>query len=77
MRDLSRRRLTALLAAVCGWLMAAAGFVENAAVQTASTINMLHVMYLWLPMAFNVVVLIVLFKLNVEKANDELTAAKN
>lgn len=63
--------------AICGWLMAAAGFVENAAVQTASTINMLHFMYLWLPMAFNVVVLIVLFKLNVEKANDELTAAKN
>lgn len=63
--------------AICGWLMAAAGFVENAAVQTLSTINMLHFMYLWLPMAFNVVVLIVLFKLNVEKANDELTAAKN
>ena len=63
--------------AICGWLMAAAGFVENAVVQTASTINMLHFMYLWLPMAFNVVVLIVLFKLNVEKANDELTAAKN
>ena len=63
--------------AICGWLMAAAGFVENAAVQTASTIDMLHFMYLWLPMAFNVVVLIVLFKLNVEKANDELTAAKN
>ena len=63
--------------AVCGWLMAAAGFVENAAVQTASTINMLHVMYLWLPMAFNVVVLIVLFKLNVEKANEKLMAAKN
>ena len=63
--------------AICGWLMAAAGFVENAAVQSASTINMLHVMYLWLPMAFNIVVAIILSKLNVEKANEQITAAKN
>ena len=63
--------------AVCGWLLAAAGFVENAAVQSASTINMLHVMYLWLPMAFNVVVTIVLSKLNVEKTNEKLMNAKN
>ena len=63
--------------AICGWLMAAAGFVENAAVQTASTINMLHVMYLWLPMAFNVVVAVILSRLNVEKANEQIAAAKN
>ena len=63
--------------AVCGWLMAAAGFVENAAVQSASTINMLHVMYLWLPMAFNIIVTIILSRLNVEKTNEKLMAAKN
>lgn len=63
--------------AVCGWLMAAAGFVENAAVQNQSTINMLHVMYLWLPMAFNIIVTVILFRLNVEKANENLMAAKN
>ena len=63
--------------AICGWLMAAAGFVENAAVQTAGTINMLHVMYLWLPMAFNVVVAVILSRLNVEKANEQIAAAKN
>ena len=63
--------------AVCGWLLAAAGFVENAAVQSASTINMLHVMYLWLPMAFNVVVVLTLSRLNVEKANEKLMNAKN
>ena len=63
--------------AVCGWLLAAAGFVENAAVQSASTINMLHVMYLWLPMAFNVVVVLILSRLNVEKANEKLLKAKN
>ena len=63
--------------AVCGWLMAAAGFVENVAVQNQSTINMLHVMYLWLPMAFNIIVTVILFRLNVEKANENLMAAKN
>ena len=63
--------------AVCGWLLAAAGFVENAAVQSASTINMLHVMYLWLPMAFNVVAVLILSRLNVEKANEKLMKAKN
>ena len=62
--------------AICGWLMAAAGFVENAAVQTTSTIDMLHFMYLWLPMAFNVVVAVILSKLDVEKENEKLAAAK-
>ena len=62
--------------AVCGWLMAAAGFVENAAVQSASTISMLHVMYLWLPMAFNIAVTVILFRLNVERANKQITAGK-
>lgn len=63
--------------AICGWLMAAAGFVENAAVQSQSTIDMLHVMYLWLPMVFNVVVAVILSRLNVEKANENLMTAKN
>ena len=62
--------------AVCGWLMAAAGFVENAAVQTAGTINMMHIMYLWLPMAFNVIVALILFRLNVEKENEKLVTVK-
>ena len=61
---------------VCGWLMAAAGFVENAAVQTAGTIDMMHIMYLWLPMAFNVIVALILSRLNVEKENEELVTVK-
>lgn len=60
--------------AICGWLLAAVGYVENAAVQTAGTINMLHVMYLWLPMVFNIVVTIILSKLKVEKASADLLA---
>lgn len=60
--------------AICGWLLAAVGYVENAAVQTAGTINMLHLMYLWLPMVFNIVVTIILSKLKVEKASADLLA---
>lgn len=56
--------------------MAAAGFVENAAVQTAGTINMMHIMYLWLPMAFNVIVALILSRLNVEKENEKLVTVK-
>ena len=63
--------------AICGWLLAAAGFVEKAATQTASAMNMLHVVYLWLPMVMNIVVIIILSRLKVEKANEKLIAAKN
>ncbi len=62
--------------AICGWLLAAVGYVENAAVQTAGTINMLHVMYLWLPMIFNILVTLILTNLKVEKANADLLAEK-
>lgn len=58
--------------AIAGWMLAASGFVQNAATQTTSCINMLHIMYLWLPMIFNLLITLVLIKLNVEKANDEL-----
>ena len=58
--------------AIAGWMLAASGFVQNAATQTPSCINMLHIMYLWLPMIFNLLITLVLIKLNVEKANEEL-----
>lgn len=58
--------------AIAGWMLAASGFVQNAATQTPACINMLHIMYLWLPMIFNLLITLVLIKLNVEKANDEL-----
>ena len=63
--------------AICGWLLDAAGFVEQAAVQSASAINMLHVLYLWAPMALNIVVTVLLSRLKVEKANSQLLASKN
>ena len=63
--------------AICGWLLDAAGFVEQAAVQSASAINMLHVLYLWAPMVLNIVVTVLLSRLKVEKANSKLLASKN
>ena len=62
--------------AIAGWMLAASGFVQNAATQTTSCINMFYIMYLWLPMIFNLLITLVLIKLNVEKANEELKAKK-
>lgn len=62
--------------AIAGWLLAASGFINNSAVQPASCISMLHVMYLWLPMIFNLLITFVLFKLSVEKSVEELRANK-
>lgn len=58
--------------AVAGWLLAASGFDSKAAVQAPSTINMLYVMYLWIPFAINLLITLILSRLNVEKANREL-----
>lgn len=58
--------------ALSGWLLAFSGYVGGAAEQTASCINMLHIMYLWLPMIFNLLITLILTRLNVEKANEEL-----
>jgi GPH family glycoside/pentoside/hexuronide:cation symporter len=58
--------------ALAGWLLALSGYVGGAAEQTASTMNMLHIMYLWMPMIFNLLITLILTRLNVEKANEEL-----
>lgn len=58
--------------AVAGWLLAYSGYVGGAPEQSASCINMLHIMYLWLPMIFNLLITLILTRLNVEKANEEL-----
>ncbi|MGM9677510.1 MAG: MFS transporter [Butyricicoccus sp.] len=62
--------------ALSGWLLAASGFINNAAIQPESCINMLHFMYLWMPMIIDLVIMLILFKLKVEKANEDLLAAK-
>lgn len=62
--------------AVAGWLMAAAGYIENVAVQSTGTITMLHILYLWAPVLLNLAVMLLLSNLNVEKANEKLLAAR-
>ena len=60
--------------AIAGWLLAYSGYVGGAAEQTDSCINMLHIMYLWLPFVFNFLIMLILTRMNVEKANEELRA---
>ena len=67
----------ALGTAICGWLLDAAGYVENAATQNASTINMLQILYLWGPTIICFIVMFLLSRLNVEKANKKLMEEKN
>ena len=67
----------ALGTAICGWLLDAAGYVENAAVQSAATVNMLNFLYLWLPVILCVAVGFLLVFLRVEKANALLLKGKN
>ncbi len=66
----------ALGTAICGWLLDAAGYVENATVQNTSTVGMLNFLYLWLPVILCVLVAFLLTKLNVEKANEKLIEKK-
>lgn len=60
--------------AICGWLLDAAGYIDNAVVQSASTINMLQFLYLWAPMILCGCVTLMLCLLKVEKANKKLEA---
>ena len=62
--------------ALSGWLLAASGFINNAATQPESCINMLHFMYLWMPMIIDLVIMLILSRLKVEKANETLLAER-
>ena len=62
--------------AIVGWLLDFGGFNGQLAVQSQSCINMLHFMYLWLPMLINILVALLLTQLNVEKANEKLRLQK-
>ena len=61
--------------AIAGWLLEASGYNGLADVQPESCVQMLHIMYLWLPMIFNLIITVILTRLNVEKANEKLKAA--
>ncbi len=58
--------------ALAGWLLNFSGFDGQAAVQSASCLNMLHIMYLWIPMGINLVITLILSRMDVERANERL-----
>ena len=66
----------ALGTAISGWLLAAAGYVENAAEQMPSAVNMLNFLYLWMPVILCAAVGFLLVFLRVEKANEKLLTKK-
>lgn len=61
---------------ISGWLLAASGYIENAAAQTTTTTNMLYILYLWVPLLLSIAITVLLRYLNVEKANERLLASK-
>lgn len=58
--------------AIAGWMLAASGFEGTLAVQPESCIKMLYFMYLWIPMLIDLVITLVLSRMNVEGANEKL-----
>ena len=54
--------------AVAGWLLALSGYVGGAEVQSAACMNMLHILYLWMPMVLTILITLILRGLDVEKA---------
>ena len=61
--------------AITGILLDASGYVNAAAVQSASALNMLNFMYLWVPMILSLVITLLLSQMDVEKKNRTLMAA--
>ena len=62
--------------AIVGWLLEISGYVGTNATQPAYAITMLQVMYLWLPFVFEILITILLSKMNVEAANEKLRREK-
>ena len=63
--------------AICGWLLDATGYVENAVNQSAATVGMLHFLYLWAPIIVCVVIFFLISLLKVENANEKLLEARD
>ena len=62
--------------AIVGWLLEISGYVGTNGTQPESAITMLQVMYLWLPFVFEILITILLSKMNVEAANEKLRRKK-
>lgn len=67
--------------ALAGWLLAFSGYVGGAEVQAESALQMISIMYLWIPAIMNAIILFLLTRLDVERANrrlkDEIAATES
>ncbi len=63
--------------AIAGWLLSWSKFDGMLEVQPQSCINMMHIMYLWLPLIIDVIIMLVLTRMNVEGANEKLRTEKS
>ena len=64
--------------AIAGWMLDLSGFVNgDMAVQPDSCINMMYIMYLWIPFIIDLIITIILWFMNVEEANEKLKENKN
>lgn len=62
--------------AVVGWLLELSGYKGTMAVQPQSALDMMQFMYLWLPLIFDILILLILSRMNVEAANEKLKAKR-
>lgn len=62
--------------AITGWLLEFSKFDKNLDVQLDSCLNMLHIMYLWIPFIICIVITLIMSQMNVEKANQKLRTEK-
>lgn len=62
--------------AVVGWLLELSGYVGTYAVQPQSALHMMQFMYLWLPLIFDVLIMFILSRMNVEETNAKIEKEK-
>ena len=62
--------------AITGILLDASGYVNGAAIQSASALNMLNFMYLWVPMLISGLITVLLSQMDVEKKNRQILAER-
>ncbi len=62
--------------AITGWLLEISGYVGTAAVQPESALHMMCLMYLWIPVVLEILIMLVLSRMNVEEANEKLRSAR-
>ena len=62
--------------AVVGWLLELMVVGTQAVYQPQSALNMMQFMYLWLPLIFDVLIMFILSRMNVEETNAKIEKRK-